>query len=295
MERFHKKYGQSSKAAVASNESRKGCLTAHRESSQEPRESRHEKGFSLAEVLMSLGILSIGMLLIAAIFPAGVYFATISTERTIAAVVADEAFAKIKIYGNDPNINFEPLVDLGVECSIFPRSNLMLAEWSEDEFLYPSDNSLNDRIYSWSAIWRRLPDPTGRNVQVTVFVSRKAGLAAMYYRHDLSAGEPGTIEEDNLFPAPVPVRITTDNTEQITIENPDYRTFLTEGCTIVDGETGFLYRVLRRDDANHDVIYLDRDFIDLDSDGESDVWVVPHPVGGGRVPCIAVYQKIIRF
>jgi prepilin-type N-terminal cleavage/methylation domain-containing protein len=264
------------------------------------RTTHYEKGFSLAEVLMSLGILSIGMLLIAAIFPAGVYFATISTERTIAAVVADEAFAKIKIYGNDPNVDFEPLTDLGVECSIFPSSNLMLAQWSEDEFLYPSDPDPDlDKFYCWSAIWRRLPtDPTGENVQVTVFVSRKAGAAALYYHLNPSTNE---FDETNPFPAPVLVEISVGAGNRITItENvrcslEEARTFLTEGCTIVDGLTGFLYRVLRRDDANPDVVYLDKDFFDLDSDGKSDVWVVPHPVGGGRPPCIAVYQKVIRF
>jgi hypothetical protein len=135
-------------------------------------------------------------------------------------------------------------------------------------------------------------DLTGRNVQVTVFVSRKAGAAAMYYLYNGSQIVEGPLGHG---PAPVLVEISVGAGNPITIDNQDYRTFLTEGCTIVDGQTGFLYRVLRRDDANPDVVYLDKDFIDLDSDGESDVWVVPHPVGGGRYPCIAVYQKVIRF
>jgi prepilin-type N-terminal cleavage/methylation domain-containing protein len=240
-----------------------------------------QAGFSLAEVLMALGILSIGILFIAAIFPAGIYFETISTERTIAAVVADEAFAKIRLYGNDSNFNPNTL---DVELMLFP------AVLDPNEFSYPSDLNIayERKMYCWSAVWRRLSsDPTDRNVQVTVFVSRKAGVSTKYY--ELSGGENGDL------PVAVPVGITANNTNEITIDNQDYKTFLTEGCTIVDGETGFLYRVLGRDDADPSIVILDKDFIDLDSDGKSDVWVVPHPVGGGRAPCIAVYQKIIRF
>ena len=57
---------------------------------------------------MAVGIMAVGMVFIAGVFPVGIHFTTIATERTIAAVVADEAFAKIKLYarGNlvDPKL-----------------------------------------------------------------------------------------------------------------------------------------------------------------------------------------------
>jgi prepilin-type N-terminal cleavage/methylation domain-containing protein len=260
------------------------------------------KGFSLAEVLMALGILSIGMIFIAAVFPAGVQFATISTERTIAAVVADEAFAKINLYAKEYMNDSLPLY----ECGFFPMNNATPFNWPMDEFAYPSDPNINikEKIYCWSAIWRRLPyleDPSERNVQVTVFVCRKAGLNSNYYWYNSNANknEPWPSPVIPKGPTPVPVEITAINgnnhitiTENVKCPLEQAITFLTEGCTIVDGLTGFLYRVLKHDDTDHQTIILDRVF---SGSGTRDVWVVPPPVNGGRYPCIAVYQKMMRF
>ena len=63
-----------------------------------------KNGFSLTEVLISIGVLAIGMIFVAGVFPVGIYFNTLSTERTIAAVVADEAFAKVRLYA-DPVVS----------------------------------------------------------------------------------------------------------------------------------------------------------------------------------------------
>ena len=71
-------------------------------------------GFSLIEVLLAVGIIAVGMLFIAGVFPVGIHFTTIASERTIAAVVADEAFAKIRLYGvadfNSPSWPVPPAV-----------------------------------------------------------------------------------------------------------------------------------------------------------------------------------------
>ncbi len=56
-------------------------------------------GFSLTEMLIATGIMAIGLVLVALIFPVGVKLTTMTTEKSIAAVVADEAFAKIHLYG----------------------------------------------------------------------------------------------------------------------------------------------------------------------------------------------------
>ena len=76
------------------------------------RNARQNKGFSLVEVLLAVGTLAIGMIFIGGTFLTGIHFATISTERTIAAVAADEAFAKIRLYGvnlTDPNLVVDQL------------------------------------------------------------------------------------------------------------------------------------------------------------------------------------------
>lgn len=222
------------------------------------------KGFSLAEVLLSVGILAVGMTFVAGVFPVAIHFSTIATEQTIAAVVADEAFAKIKLYGigepNDPNA-------------------FLAAQYIDpNEFAYPStDTDISKKQYYWSALCRYIEE---RNVQVTVFVCRKAGSKTVYQG---GLGRP--------VPMPVGVSgIPGDDELQITGD----KTFINDGYTIVDNQTGDIYRVLERYAPPDDdrVILLDRPW----QGGLSAwVWVIPPSVGGGRYPCIAIYQKVVRF
>ena len=60
---------------------------------------KYAGGFSLTEMLIATGIMAIGLVLIATIFPVGVKLTGLSAERSIAAVAADEAFAKIQLHG----------------------------------------------------------------------------------------------------------------------------------------------------------------------------------------------------
>jgi len=113
------------------------------------RKKRPYKGFSLTEVLLAVGTLAIGMIFIAGTFLAGIHLTTIATERTVAAVVADEAFAKIRLYGLDPNLAPNVLTRFeGLNNSIGPH-----------EFAYPS-TAIGQKQYYWSALCRRVdPDP----------------------------------------------------------------------------------------------------------------------------------------
>jgi hypothetical protein len=240
------------------------------------RNTRQYKGFSLVEVLLAVGTLAIGMIFIGGTFLTGIYFATISTERTIAAIAADEAFAKIRLYGinlTDPNLVVDQLTPL-------EALNTIAAE----EFAYPSIMSLAEKQYYWSALCRQVgSEPTNRLVQVTVFVSRKVGNSTMY---------PGGYQR----PAPIKVDVSTvagaGNENKLTINVAGQEIFINGGSTIADNQTGRLYRVLRRDPVAPNIILLDRPWLE---GSNNSVWVVPPPVGGGRYPCIAIYQKVIRF
>jgi type II secretory pathway pseudopilin PulG len=237
---------------------------------------RQYRGFSLTEVLLAVGTLAIGMIFIGGTFLTGIYFATISTERSIAAVTADEAFAKIRIYGinlTDPNLVVDELTPL-------ETLNTIAAE----EFAYPSITSLAEKQYYWSALCRQsASDPSNRLVQVTVFVSRKVGNTTAY---------PGGVQR------PVPVKIGvsavsgTGNENKLTINVPAEEIFINDGSTIADNQTGQLYRVLQRDTVTSNTILLDRAWLGT---ANGVVWVVPPPASGGRYPCIEIYQKVIRF
>ena len=240
--------------------------------------NRDNKGFSLTEVLLSIGILAVGMTFVAGVFPVAIHFTTIATERTIAAVVADEAFAKIRLYGigepNDPNA-------------------FLAAQYIDpNEFAYPSTNTdISKKQYYWSALCRYIGE---RNVQVTVFVCRKTGSSGRYWYRD-PLNPPQLTQVVN--PVPVWVNVLAINPDELSINfvaDPVEKTFINDGYTIVDNQTGDIYRVLERDADVPDRIVLDRDWESL-GEWPRWVWVIPPPVGGGRYPCIAIYQKVIRF
>jgi type II secretory pathway pseudopilin PulG len=233
------------------------------------------KGFSLAEVLLAVGTLAIGMIFIGGTFLTGIYFSTIATEQTIAAAVADEAFAKIRLYGINP-----------ADSSLAPDRLVpfeVLTPITDDEFAYPSTNVVGEKQYFWSALCRSVDsDSTNRLVQVTVFISRKVGSTTTY---------PGGTTR----PVPVQVAISTSGTgnqSQLMITASDQQAYVHSGCTIADNHTGLLYRVMQRDADAPNVITLDKLWYGQTTDS---VWVVPPPIGGGKDPCIAVFQKLISF
>ena len=269
------------------------------------RKLQNNNGFSLTEVLFAIGTLAVGMLFIAGTFPVAIHFATIATERTIAAVAADEAFAKIRLYA-DPNeynaINDINMPYLGERWQTQTRFNDVDAfpatftfGLDPNAFAYPSDYGIHisEKKYFWSALCRRV-DLTTELVQVTVFVSRKIGSGTTYWVRNQ---DTGTFEPMGSYPMPIDVVVSQIGPDELSIINPDEKTFINDGYTIVDDQTGQIYRVLERYAAPDDNrIRLDRPWgpgIILGKVWR--VWVVPPPVNGGRYPCIAVYQKVIRF
>lgn len=239
------------------------------------RKWRQHRGFSLTEVLLAVGTLVVGMVFISGTFLTGIHFSTISTERSIAAVVADEAFAKIKVYGidfADPNFVSNQQARFDSVSSISTRPF---------EFAYPSTNTLNEKHYFWSALCRPVYSVQGNQfVQVTVFVSRKLGATTTY-------------QGGAMWPVPVQVGVSGAVGSYVLTVTGDI-TLINDGYTIVENETGNIYRVVERgaNPAFPEQITLASD---KPWQGGESVWVIPPPVGGGKNPCIAVYQKLISF
>ena len=232
---------------------------------------------------MAVGIMAIGMIFIGGVFPVAIHFTTIATERSIAAVVADEAFAKVRLIAADPCRPISADEFAFDELTSFEQVADDICGVAPETFAYPSDPNIGiaQKKYFWSALCRRVDLS---NVQVTVFVCRRTGSGTMY------------VGEQNR-PVAVPVAVSgTCGDPLLTISNPNQRTFINDGCTIVDNKTGQLYRVLKRNpDGDDRVVLLDTPWWDPDDSNPSEVWVIPPPTGGGRYPCIAIYQQVIRF
>jgi len=255
------------------------------------------KGFSLTEVLLAIGTLAVGVLFVAGVFPVGVHLTTIAAERTIAAIAADEAFAKIKLYAKDnPNggIDFGKL-QTATELKDF--NDVLMTNIDPCEFTYPStDAPVEQKHYYWTALCRDTNSPSGRLVQVTVFVCRRVSPNLRYRDR-----EPDETLKVVAYPVPVKVKVLQGgNSNELLIDDLNLthgvkeEIFINDGYTIVDDTTGRIYRVLERyASPRDDTILLDRNWDD--SQGTTAVWVVPPPVSGGRGPCIGVYQKVIRF
>jgi len=239
---------------------------------------------------MAVGTLAVGLLFIAGTFMTGIFLATVSTERTIAAVAADEAFAKVRLFGldlGDPNLTTTGFLPYQPDVSM-----------AAQEYLYPSIVDPCASQYSWAALCKRVSD-TSRLAEVTVFVSRRVGTHGRYWVRQADAAQ--ALEESDL-PRPVRVQVEQDAAAQGTDElqivdavpgdNVDENGFIDDGSTLVCDGTGHIYRVLERYADRPDVIRLDRPWEEPDP---AAVWVIPPPVSGGRNPFVAVYQRVLRF
>jgi prepilin-type N-terminal cleavage/methylation domain-containing protein len=231
-------------------------------------------GFSLAEVLMAVGILSIGLMLIATMFPAALYLTTVASERTMAAIVADEAFAKIQLYG----ITGTP------PSNVVDYNNYTIMD--HNEFSYPSVDpcSTELRQYYWSAVYKKA-DP---NYLFTVFVARKTSPSHMYYKGADGGSRPKVIDVNVITQA------SPADANQLTVQNVAEAKYVNPPTIILDNATGKIYRVI---DRNNAIVTLDRPWEDVPASlpAVDSIWLIPPPVGGGKNADIEIYQEIIRF
>ena len=242
---------------------------------------RRHSGFSLTEVLFALGTMSIGMLFIAGVFPVSIHYTTVTSERSMAAAAADEAFAKVQMIADDfglaastfysgRSLWFEDVLDDLLDTAGYDK-------FPANEYAYPSTNDSNSKRYFWSAVCRRATDT---EVQVTVFVSRKVSEGSSYYWRPQDPVLP-FIATDSNSPRPVPVNIEIDTTfvpgvaPALSDELRIYETFFVNpGCTIIHGATGQIYRVLEKYTAiaGTEVLKLDRPW-QVDIAAVDEVWV----------------------
>ncbi len=248
-----------------------------------------QNGFSLLETLLAVGTLAIGMVFVAGTFLAGTFFTTLSTERTVAMTVADEAFAKMRLHvsgvsglATDSSVPFDQLVAI-------PSS----------EYTYPStEDDDTARQYSWRALCREVKDG-GNLVQCTVFVSRRVLARGQYYaRIPTVWADPNASDYPELLRVAVEESPDTDDPNDVVIiQDSRQEIFINDGAVVVDNLTGELYRVLERFADRPTAVKLDRPWVQADGTEatEGAFWVLSPSISGGRNPFIAVYQKVLKF
>ncbi|MCU0916395.1 MAG: hypothetical protein MUC88_17800 [Planctomycetes bacterium] len=250
----------------------------------------------MTETLMAVGTLAIGLTFVGGTFLTGIYFSSLSTERSIAAVAAEEAFAKIRIYGLDPN---HASLQTGGGSTPYEQLVTIPAE----EYLYPTTSADPARQYSWAALCRRA-DSGGRLVQCTVFVSRQTPSTRYWFRRSGADWPQLGISDANL-PRPLRINLVQDpagaDASEVLLKDAvpsdpnDESALVMDGALLVDDGTGQIYRVLERSTRQPDRIRLDRPWGAAGASADGWAWVVPPAVSGGRNPLIAVYQQVLRF
>lgn len=264
---------------------------------------------------MAAGILAIGFMLVATTFPVGVALTARATERTIAAQVANEAFAKIKLYGIEPNPDGNPVcVDFYDIAGRFYTDNDSIGaneeSYADKMFAFPSVHSYlrpEDKKYHWSALCRYVDASTA---QVTVFVSRLTGAGQVLYPHPFDPKNPDLYVER---PRPIRIKIDSDAADltqnEILVHDDDYIVaadevplceYIEGECTLIEESTGIPLIVIEKSDyINDDPSAGDpprKLTLSKASPVSGDFYVYAIPkssTGNNRYPCIHTAQYTI--
>ena len=221
--------------------------------------SAGQTGFSLTEVLLATGVLAVGFALVATVFPVGMMLTSAATERSIGPVAAQEAAAKIQLYGLDlrPAIAAPGSPNRGGQIGllqdsmrVFDRDILNdntittltgLGLTNPDgidarlieEAHYPSlpaayytRHPNENRRYMWTALCRKIATHNNpQNVELRLFICRIGIGGSQYYAFKYNSLAPGTYTRSANYssrPMPIPVVVRHDsaNPDLLTIAAP---------------------------------------------------------------------------
>lgn len=272
------------------------------------RKAARQHGFSLTEVLLATGVLAVGFALIATVFPVGIKLTTTAAERTIGPVAADEAAAKVRLYGldlRDPVARGGRIGLRDTQMRVFDRDILsdstyqhligalpdglgltnddIDARLREDAF-YPSlpeafymQNTHENRQYCWRTLCMKSEAHNNpQNVYLWTFVCRKTGQGGQYYGFTYDSVTDAYVPVRDLdWPMPIPVAVVHNNDapDVLVIDVPNQR------INFTIGELGRFFtddaRIL--DEVDGDV-YRILERRDEDGDGINEILVLDEDV-----------------
>lgn len=289
-------------------------------------------GFTLIEALIAVGVLGMGLILIAMVFPVGIKLTGTAVERSIGTLAANEGLAKVQLYGlrefqywplaiiaehhNDPRYapdkwenatydaceNYIYATDYwnwGIDGLPWTNDDLRIyTDWPE--FLYPSANTAESRRYHWSALCRRVAP---KQVQLIVFATRKVDEKLKYYSYTYDYINKKYVSGiDSDWPMPVPVSVSFDNAsgkeKELKIQTGGWAGFSDAPFSFFGGNATIVEdktgRIYRVSDYKASGGGV-RDTLVLTEDwqGGDRVWVVPPAVGSTRNPVVGVMQTTI--
>lgn len=262
-------------------------------------------GFTLIEVLIAAVVIGLGLILVATVFPVGIKLTTVATERAVGVLAANEAAAKVQLWGFPPLADWapeitDPQTTPHTQCVLYPillrkkfplLTDAQFAALTEAEFTYPSAADSGAGKYFTAVLCRALD---GSQVQITALAMRALAADSRFWKPDGAA--------DGVRPVPLKVKTAWINQRPLELEvkpdgwaTPAPYVFFTDGATIIDDKSGLIYQVFEvksRGAATRNILVLDRGW---EGDPDGAVWVVPPAVGSSRNPLVGAVQTIVSL
>ena len=276
----------------------------------------HKTGFSLTEVLVAMGIMTVGMMLVLTLFPLGVQLTIKSVQDNMASIVAEEAFAKVRLHIDDASAfmgdsslktdETASYYHFDTSGDIKSLNGVDIEEW---DTYYPSTvlraaadaDQPKESKYSWSALVRPVNKAAGI-FQVTVLVFHRSAFQAIFYDGSGTAVNKGTSAK--LQPLKVKIDYATAVHQDDWLKLDGEYWLIAENSPVIDDKTGRLYSIEeRRINGNTVEFRIDRDWQELygiASDSTTNsvpdyVWIVPPAANASGTNCIGVFQRIMSL